>query len=266
MPRGKYFFIQSKMNGLVLDVRDNNQSPGAEVITWGKQDGEQSNQLWWQDMVNKTIRSKLNNFCLDLDTNNDNAIVLNPFQHGERNQQWVLRGDNIVNNQNSGLALDIAHGSEDPGANIIAYNLHGNPNQQWEFEYVDARYFFIQSELNGKVLDIAGNESQPGAAIIMYEKQDGAQDNQLWYEDERGNIRSKLNQLCMDASGAQFQTCEHGACEHMKWWVWLDNRIVHCHDSDVVMDIAGCCEDDGAKVLGYSYNGGSNQHWMKIDV
>ena len=57
--------------------------------------------------------------------------------------------------------------------------------------------------MNGKVLDIEGGSTQPGSKVVMYDQKvakDG--DNQLWFEDRYGNIRSKLNErLILDGSG-----------------------------------------------------------------
>jgi len=59
--------------------------------------------------------------------------------------------------------------------------------------------------MNDKVLDIQGGESDPGAKVVMYDQKetdDDDVDNQLWFEDRYGNIRSKLNpRLVLDASG-----------------------------------------------------------------
>jgi len=57
--------------------------------------------------------------------------------------------------------------------------------------------------MNGKVLDIEGASSQSGAKVLMYDQKDpSGADNQLWFEDRYGNIRSKLNpRLVLDASG-----------------------------------------------------------------
>ena len=63
------------------------------------------------------------------------------------------------------------------------------------------RFFFLRSAMNGKVVDIRGGSADPGAKVIMYEQGDGYSDNQLWYEDKYGVIRSKLNDLVMDSSG-----------------------------------------------------------------
>jgi len=64
-------------------------------------------------------------------------------------------------------------------------------------------YFFIKSAMNGKVLDIEGGSKHSGAKVVMYDQKDvRSADNQLWFEDRYGNIRSKLNdRLVLDATG-----------------------------------------------------------------
>lgn len=71
------------------------------------------------------------------------------------------------------------------------------------FDSSKTRYFFIKSEMHGKVLDIAGASKELGAKVVMYDQKDASDaDNQLWFEDRYGNIRSKLNdRLILDANG-----------------------------------------------------------------
>jgi len=58
--------------------------------------------------------------------------------------------------------------------------------------------------MHGKVLDIEAGSSQSGAKVIMFNQNDPKSDNQLWFEDRYGNIRSKLNDhLILDAGGEQ---------------------------------------------------------------
>jgi len=65
------------------------------------------------------------------------------------------------------------------------------------------KYFFIKSAMHGKVLDIEGGNKQRGAKVVMYDQKAASDaDNQLWFEDRYGNIRSKLNErLILDGSG-----------------------------------------------------------------
>ena len=66
MPLGKYFFITSEMNDLVLDIRGGSHDSGTQIITWPKKDGECANQLWYADHSTGTIRSKMHDLCLDI--------------------------------------------------------------------------------------------------------------------------------------------------------------------------------------------------------
>jgi len=59
------FKIVSRLNGLALDVSGANTQPGAKVITWNTHGND--NQLWYDDPMTGTIRSKINGFCLDIE-------------------------------------------------------------------------------------------------------------------------------------------------------------------------------------------------------
>jgi len=61
-------------------------------------------------------------------------------------------------------------------------------------------YIKPQSDLK-LVLDVRGADSRAGAKVILYANKGDLADNQLWYEDERGVLRSKMNGFAMDASG-----------------------------------------------------------------
>ena len=53
------------------------------------------------------------------------------------------------------------------------------------------------------MLDIEANSHGAGAKVIMFHRKDAKADNQLWFEDHSGNIRSKLNENnVLDACGA----------------------------------------------------------------
>lgn len=61
----QFYFIKSRLSGLVLDIEKGSTSPGAKVIPWEKHGKD--NQLWYDDPITGTIRSKLTNFCLDVE-------------------------------------------------------------------------------------------------------------------------------------------------------------------------------------------------------
>jgi Ricin-type beta-trefoil lectin domain-like len=63
---GKYFIVISNDSGRVLEIKGGRSDAGAEVILWDRHGGD--NQVWFQDPVTGTIRSKLNpKLCLAVD-------------------------------------------------------------------------------------------------------------------------------------------------------------------------------------------------------
>ena len=63
----------------------------------------------------------------------------------------------------------------------------------------------IKSKMHGKVIDVADENRQPGASLAMWPMHDPPRDNQLFYFDSVGTIRSKLNGYAFDSTGQSFQ-------------------------------------------------------------
>jgi protocatechuate 3,4-dioxygenase beta subunit len=84
-----YYFIKSKLNGLVLDIKGGDPRPGAFVQTWTANGN--NNQLW---TITKEgyIKSKLNGLVLDILGGNPlpGAHVQTWTQNNNLNQQWIL--------------------------------------------------------------------------------------------------------------------------------------------------------------------------------
>eukprot|EP00918_Siedleckia_nematoides_P069766 GHVU01152133.1.p1 GENE.GHVU01152133.1~~GHVU01152133.1.p1 ORF type:complete len:263 (-),score=55.59 GHVU01152133.1:820-1608(-) len=255
---GKYFYIQSKMNQLVLDIDGGGSAEGTRIITWEKKHGDCDNQLWYEDGFTGTIRSKLNDMCLS--TNDDNMAVIYNYQPGNSNQLWQSSGDRISNRENSDRVIDISGANSDPGAEVIVWDYNGGDNQHWEFDIVPPRYFMIRSEMNNKVLDIEGGNDGAGANAILWHPNDELSANQLWYEDRWGNIRSKLNDFVLDSSGGNFSMQPYTSQDDQFWSI-QGNKICRRSNPDRVMDIEGENDDDGATVCEWDYKGSSNQHW-----
>lgn len=62
-------------------------------------------------------------------------------------------------------------------------------------------YFYITSHLNGMCLDVDDADPTEGTRVAMWPKYDEPRDNQLWYEDRYGYLRSKLNDMVIDTKG-----------------------------------------------------------------
>ena len=102
----------------------------------------------------------------------------------------------IVSEANHKFCLDVEKGSEEDGANVILYELNGNPNQIWTLDETT-----IKSVKSGKVLDIEGGEDE-GHKIIQHSPNGG--DNQKWYWHPDATIRSEHG-LCLDIEGGKIE-------------------------------------------------------------
>jgi hypothetical protein len=125
----KYYFIVSQLNGMVLDVDNGNTSAGTQVFTYPK--NSDTNQQWYDDPSTGTIRSRLNDFCMDIA---DGHLVLNPYQQGKADQQWERRNSAIVNRSDSNMVLDIYENDQQPRSKVVKHPAHGGSNQSWTFE------------------------------------------------------------------------------------------------------------------------------------
>lgn len=269
-PARTYYIIRSRLNGLVLDVEGDNRNPGARVIMWNQKPGNCDNQLWYDDVATGTIRSKLNDFCLDWD---GNAITMRPYYPGSPNQQWERADMFIRNRWTPNQVLDIADNNRAAGARLISWDRHGNPNQCFDFlaggppppqvqpPVLPAvrRHFYIVSDMHRKVLDIEGGSSNPGARVIVWPKKtSGDRQNQLWYFDENGIIRSALNDFALTAEDSNICMLPFNNRPPQHWRL-VGNRIMK--NQQDCLDISGGNKSDGAKVISYPYKGSVNQHW-----
>merc|ERR1711976_87087 len=257
MAEGKFFVIRSQLNGLVLDVANNTAAPGNPVVMWDFNGGE--NQLFYEDYVNGCIRSALDD-NLVLEVQGD-CLALNYYNPNEMMQRWCTAGDRMPNKENPNSVLDIAENNEEAGARVCAWSDNGGANQRWVFEYQPPKYCFIKACMNERVLDIKGDQVEPGAKVITYTKNEGITDNQIWYEDRYGVIRSKLNDCAIDTCDGKAITNDYDPSTQTQQWVKVENRIVNKFDPATCLDIKGAKDRDGAKLIGYEYSGSDNQHW-----
>jgi len=258
-PKGKFFHIKSKHSGLYLDIKGASKSAGTPVVLWNKNNGD--NQIWYHHPLTKTIRSKLSDMCLDL---NGDRLCVRPYQPGKVEQQWAFnKSRNSVDNlTRKGKVLDVVGAAKAPGTEVCSWDHHGRDNQQWELESAGSpKYFHIRSATCDKVLDISGNNKNPGAPVILYQKK-GSGDNQLWFEDTFGNIRSKLNdKLVLDGSSGELKTGEYVDGKARVFWAIDGTKIVSVHNPNEVLDLKGNKTDNGTPVCVWTHHGQKNQQW-----
>jgi Ricin-type beta-trefoil lectin domain/Gametolysin peptidase M11 len=124
----------------------------------------------------------------------------------------------------SGKCVDLPGGQVSESTQVIQYDCHGGPNQQWKFVSAGAASIRpginIVSRLSGKCIGINSAGSQ-----IVQSRCDGSPD-QLWAIESAGSgnvIRNSANGQCLDVPGASLA--------------------------------------NGAKLIAWTCNGGINQTW-----
>jgi len=265
-PHGSYFYISSYLNGLVLDIAGGNSDPGTPCILWTKKDFKDSiNQLWYQDPHTGTIRSCLNELCLDVA---GDRVCINAYDEGNPDQRWSVFGTFIINHDNPTQVLDVVENNTEPGAEICRWNRKpeatDNRNQKWRIDYAPRLHFYVESQLNGKVLDIQAGNADAGANVIMWEKNPEITDNQLWYTGRDGIIRSKLNGFTIDYCEGQMTTQPIEFHKEHQCFLYSDGTIRNLHNTLMVADIQEANEEDGANLVAFEYHGGSNQKWRIV--
>lgn len=137
---------------LVFTIEDGKCNPGTRVVMEKKKkDSDRNSQLWYDDAATGTIRSKLNDLCLDVKGGRlvelirrcihvpcikGGTLVVRAFRSGDPNQQWVRCDSFIRNRIEYGKSLDIRGENKNSGATLCSWDHTANPNQSFAFEYV----------------------------------------------------------------------------------------------------------------------------------
>jgi len=264
------YSIKSVLSGLTLDIEAQGGA-GSKVIPWDFHGGD--NQIWYDDPSTGTIRSKWNNCALTVKTD---QLTVEDVQPGNVAQQWMRQG-NVIRNRTNNKVLDVLGESKEKGAKIGAYDNNGGKNQQWTFEMTggpapnvgasayyqgNKREFFIVSEMNGKCLDICEEKVEAGGKIITWDRHNPKKNNQLWYLDGKGLLRSSFNDLTISnqAKGKQLVTAVVSD-DPRSQWQFQGNHIANRQGE--VLDISGEKNSNGAEVISYDAGNGANQKWRQ---
>ena len=148
----EYFFIASKLNGYVLDIKGASKKPATPIISYPRKSSGTDNQLW-------------------------ERVPTGPKDSAGGQNHYFIKS------KLNGNVLDISGANPIPKAHIISYpqKTTGTENQVWEIVFgEEPAYFFITSQLNGYVLDITGASTKPAIQIISYPRKSSGVENQLW--------------------------------------------------------------------------------------
>ncbi|KAL5505957.1 hypothetical protein EMCRGX_G007509 [Ephydatia muelleri] len=218
-------YIETHLNGFVLDIEEGCQANGAKVISYPKNSPPSPNQLWYLDYQpdgSFLIVSKLNGKVLDcrfrregnylvtmrglvVDVKGSNQAPKTPIiQYSKNspassNQHFSIKSlDVYIETHLNGFVLDIEGSCQANGAKVISFprNSPPSPNQQWYFDYQPDRTFLIVSKLNGKVLDCVGQGIEE--QLIVWDRHGG--ENQRFRRE--GNYLVTMRGLVVDVKGS----------------------------------------------------------------
>eukprot|EP00931_Biecheleriopsis_adriatica_P116231 TRINITY_DN91902_c0_g1_i1.p1 TRINITY_DN91902_c0_g1~~TRINITY_DN91902_c0_g1_i1.p1 ORF type:complete len:335 (+),score=55.22 TRINITY_DN91902_c0_g1_i1:64-1068(+) len=122
----QFMYFESAMNGLVLDIDMAKEEAGAQVVMWGKEDGQ--NQKW-RLTSEGYLESALNGLVL---TFRQDKLVMWPKEAGDY-QKWRVTQDNYLECAFGGLVLDIDRGASTAGAKLVLWEKQNTSNQKWRF-------------------------------------------------------------------------------------------------------------------------------------
>ncbi|KAG1050128.1 hypothetical protein G6F43_007577 [Rhizopus delemar] len=134
------FFIVSKLNGRVLDVKGSSIENAAPIVVWSKKSSDNQNQLWvYRSGYFANVNSEK---VLDVKGNkiekNAHIIQYDAKQTDESNvnQSWTFDANGyIYTHSNPDLVLDIKGAQDEDGAEVILYEKKQGTvaaNQQWQ--------------------------------------------------------------------------------------------------------------------------------------
>ncbi|KAL5505976.1 hypothetical protein EMCRGX_G007529 [Ephydatia muelleri] len=198
-------YIETHLNGFVLDIEESNPANGAKVISYPRNSPTSPNQLWYLDYQPDgtfLVVSKLNGKVLDCGGQVVEEQLIVWDRHGGENQRFRREGNYLVTMR--GLVVDVKGSNQSPKTPIIQYskNSPASSNQQFSIKSLDV---YIETHLNGFVLDIEESNQENGAKVISYPRNSPPSRNQQWYLDYQPDrtflIVSRLNGKVLDCVG-----------------------------------------------------------------
>lgn len=123
--------------------------------------------------------------------------------------------------KHSGKCLNVAGAGTATGANVLQWDCHGGPNQQWILSDKSDGYYVLTARHSGKCLDVAGVSNDNGANIYQWDCHSGP--NQQWMFIPQGQgyylVKAKHSGKCLDIAGVG-----KGSGENAHQW--------DCHGAD----------------------------------
>ncbi|GAB4004949.1 hypothetical protein GCM10029992_51390 [Glycomyces albus] len=160
---GRWYVIESRSSGLVLDVDQGSTANGAGLVQWSDT-GATNQQFRFLDAGGGyyRIQARHSGKVVDVAESStaNGAEIVQWDDHGGTNQQWQVDesgGYATFINRASGKALDVWEWSSEAGTRISQYDPTGGENQQWTLNPTnndpDGQTLIVDfSQTNGSVL------------------------------------------------------------------------------------------------------------------
>jgi hypothetical protein len=256
MPEAKFYQLVSKHSGCALGPENNNDAPGARLVTVARNEGDQR-QFWFTDALSGTIRNMVSGLCISIA--GDGNAIMQPYQANLKAQQFALEGNPTIVKNADGRALDITGAKTNVGVPICAYKLHGKANQQWDLAFARPQYFLLRGEKSGRVIDVESSNRAAGAKICLWDANNG--DNQQFYEDRNGLVRSKLNDFVFDGSSSDVAMQPWEPNNPNRSWVLSGGAVVLLAKQSMVLEVKGAKDEGGSRFCAFQNKGAAHQRF-----
>ncbi len=112
-----------------------------------------------------------------------------------------------IQNQESGLVVDVSAGSTDSGATVIQWPSGGNSNQSWNFIPTSDGYYQIRNAFSGQDLNVTAASKESEAKIVQWPF--GTESNDQWLPARQANgsytFSNRNSGLLLDNPGGSTQ-------------------------------------------------------------
>jgi len=119
------------------------------------------------------------------------------------------------------------------------------------------------NEANCSVLEIQYGNARPNAKVVLEKRRQTKPDQQSWFFDESGVIRSKMNEYALESKpGSEYIYVVPYTGDIRQQWVLKDNRIINRSFASETLGLRKrLVLHDDADVLVGRYEGKPYQHW-----
>ena len=299
-----FYTVNPVHSGLALDVEGASIVPRAGVVQWAAREGA-ANQRWAivdEGDGSYTLVSKLSGRVLDVEYADarSGARIQTYFATGGANQRFVFESIpasvepsgrtvadgvySIRSSQNPLLSFDIGGCSKGQGVALSLYPWHDGLNQRFAVKLEEDGFYTVNPVHSGLALDVEGASIVPRAGVVQWAAREGAA-NQRWAIVDEGDgsytLVSKLSGRVLDVeyadarSGARIQTyfATGGANQRFVFVEAssspLSEGVFNIEPSELPgkrLDVDGCSDADGARVLLWDATTGFNQKFEVEDV